>query len=172
MGDVAWVNDATIIRQNPKVSAINSCIEIDITGQVVSDSIGTRMYSGMVCSRSPCVWVRGSHFRSRRSDRLLTGRLFGFRYARETDHCPHIDDQQRRIQDRPFHQTRRRCGHVESSRPLRSDRIRYRLSFREESATTRLRADQDSAPETSTNAGKGGFRTAQVHAISGLKCHV
>jgi len=47
MGDVAWVNDTTIIRQNPKVSAINSCIEIDLTGQVVSDSIGTRMYSGV-----------------------------------------------------------------------------------------------------------------------------
>lgn len=46
MGDVSWVNDTSIIRQNPKVTAINSCIEVDLTGQVVSDSIGTRMFSG------------------------------------------------------------------------------------------------------------------------------
>ncbi|RWS00016.1 acetyl-CoA hydrolase-like protein, partial [Dinothrombium tinctorium] len=35
-----------IIAQNPKVTAINSCIEVDIVGQVCSDSIGTRVYSG------------------------------------------------------------------------------------------------------------------------------
>jgi acyl-CoA hydrolase len=46
MGDVQWVNSSSLIAQNPKVTAINSCIEIDLTGQVVSDSIGTRMYSG------------------------------------------------------------------------------------------------------------------------------
>ncbi|XP_046441896.1 4-hydroxybutyrate coenzyme A transferase-like [Daphnia pulex] len=47
MGDVQWVNSSSLIAQNPKVTAINSCIEIDLTGQVVSDSIGTRMYSGV-----------------------------------------------------------------------------------------------------------------------------
>ena len=46
MGDVSWVNDTSIIRQNPKVTAINSAVEIDITGQVVSDSIGSRFLSG------------------------------------------------------------------------------------------------------------------------------
>ena len=46
MGDVQWVNSSSLIAQNPKVTAINSCIEIDLSGQVVSDSIGTRMYSG------------------------------------------------------------------------------------------------------------------------------
>ena len=46
MGDVEWVNSSSLIAQNPKVTAINSCIEVDLTGQVVSDSIGTRMYSG------------------------------------------------------------------------------------------------------------------------------
>lgn len=44
---VDYVNDTEIIRQNPKVTAINSCIEVDLTGQVVSDSIGTRIYSGV-----------------------------------------------------------------------------------------------------------------------------
>lgn len=35
-----------IIARQPNMTAINSCIEVDLTGQVVSDSIGTRMYSG------------------------------------------------------------------------------------------------------------------------------
>ena len=46
MCDIAFVNNTAIVSQNPKVTAINSCIEVDLTGQVVSDSIGTRMYSG------------------------------------------------------------------------------------------------------------------------------
>jgi acyl-CoA hydrolase len=45
--DVAFVNDTDIIRQNPKVVAINSAIEIDITGQVCADSIGAYQYSGI-----------------------------------------------------------------------------------------------------------------------------
>lgn len=47
MLDIAYVNDTSIIRQNPKVTAINSAIEIDITGQVCADSIGLRMFSGV-----------------------------------------------------------------------------------------------------------------------------
>jgi len=47
MLDIAYVNDTSIIRQNPKVTAINSAIEIDITGQVCADSIGSRMFSGV-----------------------------------------------------------------------------------------------------------------------------
>ncbi|MHA6247586.1 acetyl-CoA hydrolase/transferase family protein [Pontibacter sp. CAU 1760] len=42
-----YVNDVTIIRTNPKMTAINSAIEIDLTGQVVSDSIGIYQYSGI-----------------------------------------------------------------------------------------------------------------------------
>lgn len=45
--DISYVNDTSIIRQNPKVTAINSAIEIDMTGQVCSDSIGTYQYSGI-----------------------------------------------------------------------------------------------------------------------------
>ncbi len=47
MMDITYVNDTAIIRQNPKATAINSAIEIDITGQVCADSIGTRMFSGV-----------------------------------------------------------------------------------------------------------------------------
>jgi acyl-CoA hydrolase len=45
--DVDYVNEPYVIRQNPKVVAINSCIEIDLTGQVCADSIGTLQYSGV-----------------------------------------------------------------------------------------------------------------------------
>lgn len=45
--DVAFVNDSDVIRRNPKVVAINSAIEIDMTGQICADSIGTYQYSGI-----------------------------------------------------------------------------------------------------------------------------
>lgn len=45
--DVAWTNDPFIISQNPRVVSINSCLEIDLTGQVCADSIGSRIYSGV-----------------------------------------------------------------------------------------------------------------------------
>ena len=44
---IDYVNDTAVIRKNPKVTAINSAIEVDITGQVCSDSIGTYHYSGV-----------------------------------------------------------------------------------------------------------------------------
>ncbi len=45
--DIDYVNEISVIRKNPKMHAINSCIEIDLTGQVCSDSIGTYQYSGV-----------------------------------------------------------------------------------------------------------------------------
>lgn len=43
----SYTNDTAIIRKNPKVTAINSCIEVDLTGQVCADTIGTFQYSGV-----------------------------------------------------------------------------------------------------------------------------
>ncbi len=45
--DAQYVNDGAVIRENPKVVAINSALEIDLTGQVCADSIGTYQYSGV-----------------------------------------------------------------------------------------------------------------------------
>lgn len=45
--EINYVNDPRVISLNPKVTAINSAIEIDITGQVCSDSIGMYQYSGI-----------------------------------------------------------------------------------------------------------------------------
>lgn len=47
MKDVAYTNDPFIIAKNKRVTAINSAIEVDITGQVCADSIGTTFYSGV-----------------------------------------------------------------------------------------------------------------------------
>ncbi|MFZ5444480.1 MAG: acetyl-CoA hydrolase/transferase family protein [Myxococcota bacterium] len=45
--DCSYVNDTSVIRRHPRVTAINSAIEVDLTGQVVADSIGDRIFSGV-----------------------------------------------------------------------------------------------------------------------------
>lgn len=47
MLDCAYVNSVEVIRKNPKVTAINSAIEIDLSGQICADSIGKKMFSGV-----------------------------------------------------------------------------------------------------------------------------
>ncbi len=47
MQDVAYTNDPFIIAKNPRVTAINSALQVDITGQVCADSLGTKFFSGV-----------------------------------------------------------------------------------------------------------------------------
>jgi acyl-CoA hydrolase len=47
MKELSWINKAENIAKNPKMTAINNAIEIDLTGQVCADSIGSKMYSGV-----------------------------------------------------------------------------------------------------------------------------
>ncbi len=47
MMDVGYTNDPYIIAKNDRVTAINSAIQVDLTGQVCADSIGTKFYSGV-----------------------------------------------------------------------------------------------------------------------------
>jgi acyl-CoA hydrolase len=47
MLDIGYVNDVHVIRQNQKAVAINSAIEVDLTGQVCADSIGQKIFSGV-----------------------------------------------------------------------------------------------------------------------------
>lgn len=47
MREASYVNNAHKISQNYRMTAINSAIEVDLTGQVCADSIGTKMYSGV-----------------------------------------------------------------------------------------------------------------------------
>ena len=46
MMDVGYTNDPYVIARNPKMTAINSAVQIDLTGQVCADSIGKKFYSG------------------------------------------------------------------------------------------------------------------------------
>jgi acyl-CoA hydrolase len=46
MKDIKYVNDPWVISQNPNMMAINSATEVDLTGQISADSIGTRIFSG------------------------------------------------------------------------------------------------------------------------------
>jgi 4-hydroxybutyrate CoA-transferase len=45
--DIAYVNNPTVIYRNPKVTAINSAVEVDLTGQICADSLGPRIISGV-----------------------------------------------------------------------------------------------------------------------------
>lgn len=45
--DIGYINNPTTIARNPKVVAINSAVEIDLTGQVCADSVGSRIISGV-----------------------------------------------------------------------------------------------------------------------------
>lgn len=45
--DVEYTNDTAVIRQNPQVVSINSALQVDLTGQVCADSLGTKIYSGV-----------------------------------------------------------------------------------------------------------------------------
>ena len=46
MKEIGYVNDPWVISRNPRVTSINSATEVDLTGQVCADSIGTRIFSG------------------------------------------------------------------------------------------------------------------------------
>ena len=45
--DVEYTNDTSVIRQNKQVMSINSALQVDLSGQVCADSIGTKIYSGV-----------------------------------------------------------------------------------------------------------------------------
>lgn len=45
--DIGYVNAPEVISQNPKVTAINSAVEVDLTGQICADSIGHKIISGV-----------------------------------------------------------------------------------------------------------------------------
>jgi acyl-CoA hydrolase len=47
MMDVGYTNDPFVIAKNPKVTAINTALQIDLTGQICADSLGTKFYSGV-----------------------------------------------------------------------------------------------------------------------------
>ncbi len=59
MKEAAFVNDPRVIAQNPKVVSINSAVEVDLTGQVCADSVGSKVISGVGGQMD---FVQGAHF--------------------------------------------------------------------------------------------------------------
>ena len=115
MLDVAYVNDTAVIRRNPKVTAINSAIEVDLTGQVGADSMGTRQYSGVGGQMD---FVRGASLSEGGKPIIALPSAHGQRHL--ADRALPAAGHRRRDDARP-------CA-------LRGDRVRHRLSLRQEPA--------------------------------------
>lgn len=44
--DIAWTNSTERIARNPKATSVNTCLEMDLTGQSVGDGLAGRLYTG------------------------------------------------------------------------------------------------------------------------------
>ena len=112
MMDVGYTNDPFIIAKNDRVTAINSALQVDITGQVCADSLGTKFYSGV---GGQIDFIYGAS--------LSKG---GYRHA--------FGDQQRHLEDRSGTDLRRRRGNHPQPHPLVRHRKRRRQSLRQKPA--------------------------------------
>ena len=142
MMDVGYTNDPYIISQNDRFVAINSALQVDLTGQVSADSLGTKFWSGG------------------RSDRL---RLRSFALEGRQGHHRHaFDHQQGRIENLPDAARRRRRGDDPQPHPLVRDGVRRRGSLRQDHAGACSPADQRGAPLGPRGARPGGFRALGI----------
>lgn len=142
MREVAYTNDPFIIARNPKVVAINSAIQIDLTGQVCADSIGTKMYSGVG-------GAAGLHLR-----RLP----FAGGQAGDRDAVGHPEGDQ---QDCSGADAGGGGGDAAQSGALCRHRIRRGESLRQIVAAACEGADRHRASGLPRGAGKGGVRTVR-----------
>ena len=114
-------NDTALIRKNDKVVAINSALEVDLTGQVCADSIGHRIYSGIGGQMD---FIRGAAL-SRGGKPIIAlpvDRRGGHGLAHRADA-----------------QARRRRGHHARPRALGRHRVRRREPARHDAARARAR---------------------------------
>ena len=135
MMDVGYTNNPFNIAQNPKTTAINSALQVDLTGQVCADSLGTKFYSG-----------GGLYLRSIAL------------YGRESYHRHAVMHEKRRKQNRP--DTPERSGSRDFTRPhtLSRDRIRGRRPLREIPSGKGETHHQRRTSGPQGNPGQGGFR--------------
>jgi acyl-CoA hydrolase len=85
MMDVSHTNGIRVIRKNNKVTAINSALSIDLTGQVCADSIGTTFYSGV---GGQIDFIRGAGY----SEGGKTNHRHAVRYGkRDFQNQPYLD---------------------------------------------------------------------------------
>ena len=116
MRSVDFTNDTHVIRTFERMVAINSAIEVDLSGQVAADSIGQRMYSGVGGQMD---FVRGA----------------APRHPRSGDHRPAVDGRERKgVADRADPAARSGSGHDPGPRPDGRDRMGGRGTLRQEPA--------------------------------------
>ena len=119
------VNDTREIRKIDGMISVNSALEIDLTGQVVADSIGELIYSGIGGQMD---FVRGAQLATRWQGHPRTA----------------VDCQERHyLAHRPHAETWRWCGHHAWTRAIRRHRVWHRQSQRSTTATSRGNAGID-----------------------------
>lgn len=140
MKDIGYTNDPFIIARNDNVVAINSALEIDLTGQVCADSLGP-------------LYV----FRRRRPARLHLRSVALQRRKSDHRHC--FGNRKSGKQNRSLSQTGRRHRHAAPPRTLRGDRIRRCQSVRQNASGTRRAAYQHCASAPPGSSGTRRIRT-------------
>lgn len=174
MLEINYVNNVGVVAKNPKMTAINSAIEVDLTGQVCADSIGTRMYSGF---GGQVDFIRGAaegfdgkgkpiialpSVTNKGQSKIVPTLKLG-KIRKHTIHC--FENPFLLIDS--FHH-RRRSRYIQSPCALRSHRIRHRLSLRKNVTPACVRADPDRSPGSPRSAREGCIWTAEDNAISQL----
>ena len=140
-----YTNDPFIISRNDRMVAINSALEVDLTGQVCADSLGYSFYSGI---GGQVDFMRGSA----RSE------------GRQAHHHAAVDGQGRRGQpDRAPLEGGRGRRDDEGRRPLRDHGVRRRLPARQDHPGTLPRADRHRASRFPRGARTGCPRAKAVH---------
>ena len=134
---VDYVNDPFIVGQNDNLVAINSAIEIDLTGQVCSDSIGARIYSGF---GGQVDFIRGAA-RSKGGKPVIA--------------LPSTRPGGQDVAHRPLPEDGGRRGDEPRRRPLGRDGVRRGEPVREEPEAARRGAHRDRPPRLPGRAGAG-----------------
>ena len=135
MRDISYVNDTAVIRTNPRVTAINSALEVDITGQVCADSLGSNQYSGV---GGQVDFIRGAA--------LSPG---------QAHHRPDFVDQPWPVQDRQPAETRRQCDHQPGH--VHYVVTEYGSPIHGRTCASGPRAHRHCAPQSQGAAGAGGI---------------
>jgi GNAT superfamily N-acetyltransferase len=137
-----YVNDPFVIGRQNRPVAINTALEVDLTGQVGADSLGRRLLLG-----------------HRRPGRLQPRRRA--RRRRQGDHRPALDRQGRRgVAHRDAPLGRRRRGDHARRRALRGDRVRRGLPPRQERGGAGHRPHRHRPPRLPRSPAQGGRRGA------------
>ena len=137
MMDVGYTNDPQIIAQQPKMTAINSALSIDLTGQVNADSLGCKFYSGC-----------GGQLDFISSQR-----------RRQTHHRHAGSDCQRHQQNQPDPPQRSRSRDHPFRRALRGDGIRRCRPLWQDDARPRQSVDKHRSTAMPRRTGQSRFRT-------------